>query len=190
MPVPCARCQAPLPNYFFVATNPMPCPTCGAEVMVRVFPALFRDPHPAAAGDESLAGEASCFYHPEKRAVVTCHLCGRFLCGLCNVEFKAQNWCPGCLELSSRKRKGTDFENHRILYDSVALAFATFPVLLIWPAIIGAPLALYISVRYWKAPRSIVPRTRIRFVVAILLAIGQLALMGALFYAIARPRLA
>ena len=170
----------------------MPCPSCGAEVTVRVFPALFERPRPAAAGEESLAGEAGCFYHPEKRAIVTCHLCGRFLCALCNVEFKSQNWCPGCLEASSRKRKGIDFESHRVLYDSVALAFATFPFLMFfWPSIIGAPMALYICVRYWKAPGSIVPRTKIRFLVAILLAIGQLVLMGALIYNLARaPRFA
>jgi len=132
-----------------------------------------------------VAGEAGCFYHPDKRAIVTCHLCGRFLCGLCNVDFKQQNWCPGCLESSSRKRKGIDFENHRVLYDSVALAFATLPFLaLFYPSLIGAPVALYISVRYWKAPGSILPRTKIRFPVAILLAIGQLVLMGALIYTV------
>jgi hypothetical protein len=190
MPVTCARCQAPLPNYFFIATNLMPCPSCGTEIRVHAFPALFRSQPAPAVGELSLAGEAGCFYHPDKRAIVTCHLCGRFLCGLCNVDFKQQNWCPGCLESSSRKRKGIDFENHRVLYDSVALAFATLPFLaLFYPSLIGAPVALYISVRYWKAPGSILPRTKIRFLVAILLAIGQLVLMGALIYAIARaPR--
>jgi hypothetical protein len=192
MPVPCARCQAPLPNYFFIATNPMPCPSCGAEVAVRAFPALFTGSRPAVVSEDSLAGEASCFYHPEKRASVTCHLCGRFLCAMCNVEFKARNWCPGCLESSSRKRKGIDFENHRVLYDSIALAFATFPFLaLFWPCIVGAPLALYISIRYWKSPGSILPRTKIRFLLAVALAVCQLILIGALIYTIARaPRLA
>jgi len=190
MPVTCARCQAPLPNYFFIATNLMPCPSCGTEVRVHAFPALFRSPPAPAVGELSVAGEAGCFYHPDKRAIVTCHLCGRFLCGLCNVEFKGQNWCPGCLEAGSRKRKGIDFENHRVLYDSVALAFATLPFLaFFWPSLIGAPVAIYVSIRYWKAPGSILPRTKIRFLVAILLALGQLALMGVLIYAMARaPR--
>ena len=191
MPVTCARCQAPLPNYFFIATTLMPCPSCGAEVEVHVFPALFRTPPAPAIAEVSAAGEAGCFFHPEKRAIVTCHLCGRFLCGLCIVEFKGQNWCPGCLEAGSRKQKGTDFENHRVLYDSVALASATLPFLaFFWPSLIGAPAAIYVAIRYWKAPGSILPRTKIRFVVAILLALGQLALMGTLIYAIARaPRL-
>jgi len=181
MPVTCARCQAALPNYFFIATNPMPCPSCGTEVEVRVFPALFRTSPAPAVAELSAAGEAGCFFHPEKRAIVSCHLCGRFLCGLCNVEFKGQNWCPGCLEAGS----------HRVLYDSVALAFATLPFLaFFWPSLIGAPVAIYVAIRYWKAPGSILPRTKIRFVMAILLALGQLALMGALILAIARaPRL-
>jgi hypothetical protein len=184
MPVPCARCQAPLPNHFFVTSNWVPCPSCGAEVTVRVFPALFTGPQAQATGEASLAGEAGCFYHPEKRAVVTCHQCGRFLCALCRVEFKGQEWCPGCLETSSRKRKGVDFENHRILYDSAALAFATFPFLLFfWPSVVGAPLALYVSIRYWKAPGSILPRTKFRFLLAGVLALGELGLMGFIIYA-------
>ena len=167
----------------------MPCPTCGVELTVRTFPALFAGPRAAAEGEASLAGEASCFYHPEKRAVLTCHQCGRFLCTLCRVEFKGQDWCPGCLESSSRKRKGVDFENHRILYDSAALAFATFPFLLLfWPSLVGAPLAIYVSIRYWKAPTSILPRTKIRFVLAIVLAVAQLALVGFLVYAVVNLR--
>jgi len=184
MPVPCARCQAPVPNYFFVTTDWMRCPSCGTELIVRTFPALFAGPQAAATGEVSLAGEAGCFYHAEKRAVVTCHQCGRFLCALCRVEFKGQDWCPGCLETSSRKRKQVDFENHRVLYDSIALAVATFPFLMLfWPSLIGAPLALYVSIRYWKAPTSILPRTKIRFLLAIVLALGQLGLMGFIIYA-------
>ena len=143
---------------------------------MRTFPALFAGPQAAATGEVSLA-------------VVTCHQCGRFLCALCRVEFKGQDWCPGCLEASSRKRKQVDFENHRVLYDSVALAVATFPFLMLfWPSLIGAPLALYVSIRYWKAPTSILPRTKVRFLLAIVLALGQLALMGFIIYAFIQLR--
>lgn len=188
MPVPCARCQAPLPNYFFVTANLMPCPSCGAELIVRSFPALFASPQTHTA-EASLAGEAGCFYHPEKRAVITCHQCGRFLCALCHVEFKGKDWCPGCLEATSRKRKVVDFENHRTLYDSAALAFATFPFLLLfWPSIVGAPLALYVSIRYWNAPTSILPRTKVRFLLAILFALAELAAFGFIIYSFIRLR--
>ena len=185
MLVPCAQCQAPLPNYFFVATDLIPCPSCGAELLVRAFPALFTSHHDVTSDDPLLEGNAGCFYHPEKRAFVHCQVCGRFLCALCNIEFKGQNWCPACLETSSRKKKEADLENHRTLYDTVALVFATVPFLLFWPSLIGAPLALYIVVRYWKAPTSILPRTKIRFVLAVVFAIGELALFGVIIYSLA-----
>ena len=47
------------------------------------------------------------------------------------------------------------------------------PALLIWPAIVGAPAALYVIVRRWRAPGSVVPRTRIRFYLAALFALGE-----------------
>ena len=74
--------------------------------------------------------------------------------------------------------------------DTIALALATFPALLIWPAIIGAPAALYVVIRRWRAPLSILPRTRIRFYLAALFALAELVGIGLLIWAIARvPRL-
>jgi hypothetical protein len=52
------------------------------------------------------------------------------------------------------------------LYDNMALTLAMLPAFLIWPTIFTAPITLYITVRYWRAPSSILPRTRIRFVIA------------------------
>jgi hypothetical protein len=191
MPIPCPKCRAALPNYFFVAANLTPCPSCGAELAVRAFPALFAPPRQEGSGDPLLEGEAGCFYHPLKRAFVTCHLCGRFLCGLCNVEFKGRNWCPVCLETTSRKRKETDLENHRTLYDTLALALATAPFLVFfWPAAIGAPVALYVSIRHWNSPTSILPRTKIRFMLAIFFALAEIALFGFFIYFVLHlPRL-
>ena len=39
---------------------------------------------------------------------------------------------------------------------------------------ITAPLALYMAIRHWNSPRSIVHRTRIRYVLAIVFAALQL----------------
>ncbi len=55
------------------------------------------------------------------------------------------------------------------MYDSVALAFAIFPAMMFWGVIFGAPAALWIVFRKWRAPGSIVPRTRIRFYLAALI---------------------
>lgn len=128
------------------------------------------------------AGGASCFYHSEKRAVVPCDQCGRFLCALCQVEFQGQNWCPRCIQASSQKGRLAHLDASRALHDNTALALAILPVLLIWPTIITAPVTLYLVVRYWRAPSSILPRTKIRFLVAALLALAQIAAWVGLIY--------
>ena len=59
----------------------------------------------------------------------------------------------------------------RPLYDNMALVLATIPAVLIWPTLITAPMSLYVAARYWHKPSSLLPRTTIRFYVAILLAV-------------------
>ena len=66
-------------------------------------------------------------------------------------------------------------ETRRTLYDTIALIISTLPVLLFWPALIGAPTALYYVIRRWRTPLSILPRTRIRFVLAALFALAEIA---------------
>src|SRR4029453_12242931 len=61
-----------------------PCPACGTLLEVEVFPAFHRSLPAVAAAEAVLTDEeASCFFHPEKKAVVPCQACGRFLCLLC-----------------------------------------------------------------------------------------------------------
>jgi hypothetical protein len=74
-------------------------------------------------------------------------------------------------------------ENRRVLYDTVALAVATGPMLLIWPTIITAPMSIFLAIRYWKTPLSIVKRTKVRFILAIVFAISQIAGWGFVAYA-------
>jgi len=76
--------------------------------------------------------------------------------------------CPRCFE------KTENVEPQRTMYDSMALAVSTFPMLLFWPALIGAPWALFLVIRRWNAPSSIVPRTKIRFVLAALFAVAEI----------------
>lgn len=61
-------------------------------------------------------------------------------------------------------------ENHRTLYDSIVLFLAIVPMLFIWPTILTAPMVFFMAVRYWKAPTSIIPRSKVRFIVALVLA--------------------
>jgi hypothetical protein len=184
----CGECSWPVPaelwNWDGNREEGAHCPGCRAPLDVSVFPAISRarsGPLPQALEAES---EASCFYHTESRAVAPCDQCGRFLCGLCDIEMDGRHFCPACFNRSAH------VETQRTLYDSIALALATFPLALFWPAIFGAPAALYVVIRRWNAPLSIVPRTRVRFYLAALFALAELAGAGFLIWAFVRvPRL-
>jgi hypothetical protein len=143
---------------------------------VEIFPALFRHFALGSAGEVLVVeNEASCFYHPQKKAVRPCEGCGRFLCALCDCELHGEHFCPACLESGKRKGKIKKLENERTLYDNIALGLALYPLLFFYLTIITAPMSLFVAIRYWNAPRSIVHPTRIRLVLAIILASLQVA---------------
>jgi len=175
--VACLKCRRPLPWTVFNAPGPGLCPSCFVDTEVTVFPAFVRPPAVADTGERLQAeGEASCFYHPQKRAVLACDRCGRFLCALCDISFRHEHVCPGCLETARTRKKSPDLENRRMLYDEIALGLAIVPLLFFWISLLTAPVALYYVIRYWRAPTSLLPRwSKTRFVCAGLLALLQLA---------------
>ena len=178
-PVQCPSCQVALTGGVFNRPELHPCPQCGTRLQLEIFPALFRPLAPGSSGETALVdGESTCFYHPNKKAVRPCDGCGRFLCGLCDCELHGEHYCPACLESGRKKGKIKSLENQRTLYDSIALSLTIFPLLIFYFTIITAPLALYIAIRYWNAPRSIIHRTKIRYVIAIVLASLQIAGWG------------
>jgi len=178
MSIPCNRCNRPLPKWELAGQHAALCPECGASSVVRVFPALFYAPSGPVAAEAAAEGESTCFDHPAKRAVAACSRCGRFVCQLCAVEFKGTVWCPSCFTAGEHKPKTasepTGFENSRTLYDSTALIVATVPLLL-WPfTAISAPIALFLAVRYWNRPLSLVRRWRWRSALAAALALCEI----------------
>ena len=169
-PIACTKCNEPLPREVYNTSEMAGCPSCGVSLKVDVFPALFRERETGLLGENiALETESSCFFHPSKRAVVPCAECGRFLCALCDIEFNGRHLCPQCLEVGEKKRKMKILETQRVLYDDIALALAIIPVIFIWPTLITAPLSLFIAIRHWKTPLSIIPRTKIRFIFAMVL---------------------
>ncbi len=165
----------PLQQELFNTSGLTPCPSCSVPIKVDAFPALLKG-LPAGTSAESLLLDdaAGCFFHPGKKAVISCSSCGRFLCALCDVEFDGRHLCTSCLEAGKKKHKIKNLENHRTLYDSIALAVAIIPLLFIWPTIITAPIVLFIAIRFWKAPTSIIPRTKFRLIVALVIAVLQI----------------
>jgi hypothetical protein len=159
----------------FNLPNLAPCPACRVPLHVEVFPALFRPPARGRGGEALMVeGESSCFYHPQKKAIVPCQGCGRFLCALCDCELRGEHFCPACLEVGRQKGRIQRLENQRTLYDGIALSAAVLPLLIFYFTVVTAPIALYIALRYWNAPRSIVHRTKIRLVMAIIVATLQI----------------
>jgi hypothetical protein len=183
--IACTNCSAPLAHESLNQEELAICPSCGVMIRADVFPAIFKSLSQGTAGELLFfEGEASCFYHHNKRAVVACASCGRFLCSLCDVDFNDRHLCPTCLDVGKKKGKIQNLENHRILHDNLCLALAIVP-LIIWPVtILTAPLTIYFVIRYWKRPSSIIKRSKIRLVIALLIAVIQITGMSFLIYSL------
>ncbi|HZV33998.1 MAG TPA: hypothetical protein VFB72_05430 [Verrucomicrobiae bacterium] len=177
--VSCSNCMTPLMGDVFNRSDLTPCPACGRLLQVEIFPALFRRIEAGREGEAVIEEtESSCFYHPQKKAVLPCDACGRFLCALCDCEVSGRHLCPACIEIGVTKGKMQNLENHRTLYDSLALTLAIVPTLLVFGAcftIFTSPLAIYLAIRHWNTPTSIVRRTKARHVLAIVFGVTTLA---------------
>ncbi len=183
MNLSCTNCQAILDGTLFNTGVFSNCRSCNLPLRVDTFPALER-PLPVGQDGAALAAPqtASCYYHARKKAAVVCTACGRFLCALCDMDINGKHICPACLETGRKERRIADLDGHRTLYDAIALALAVLPLLFFFVTCITAPLTLYVIVRYWKTPSSLLPRTRVRFVLAGLIALVQMGGWGIFVY--------
>ena len=164
----CSKCRRPLPLPEFQLGTFAPCPSCGAELQVEVFPALARPLAQGRAGEARIVtGESPCFYHENKKAAAVCDACGRFLCGLCDCELAGRHYCPGCLESGRKKGSIEQLETSRPLYARQAL------VLAILPLFISGLAALFLAARHWKTPGSLVSPQRWTMPTALVLGIVQ-----------------
>lgn len=143
------------------------CPYCGKQLQFRTWPVLRQTKGAVAAMPE----QATCFFHPDKAFQACCQRCGRFLCALCDLQLGTEHVCPTCFE---RGRAGTgtnpgkaEWRHRDVLYDSIALSLGWLWIL-IWPlAIAAVPAAIYLHVKYRKAPSLyLIPRSGWRFWVA------------------------
>jgi hypothetical protein len=168
----CPSCRNRVPADFANTGQFFPCGGCNQPVLLDVFPAARRPSSPAGGGTAA-DGVAACFFHDERAAQAACDGCGRYLCALCDVPVGREHLCPECL--AARHRRGTrqTVPNERIAWDRLALLLATLPLLL-WPfTIVTAPTALFLVVRFWRAPGSLVGRSWPRMLIAGLLALAQ-----------------
>jgi hypothetical protein len=185
----CPNCRVALPNDALNRPEPEPCLACSVPIQFEIFPAYFRKAVQGQSGEAvMIEGESSCFYHPQKKAAVPCSACGRFLCALCDCEFAGEHFCPGCLETGKSKGKIKALENQRTRYDNIAMALALCPLLIFYFTLITAPMTLFVAIRYWKSPRSLVRPGSFRFILAITIAVLEIVGWTALFIGIATAR--
>lgn len=181
----CPKCKAPLPESSFNTGALVPCVHCSTPLQVDIFPAFHRKTESSSAGEAVIEeGESSCFYHPQKKAVQPCDNCGRFLCALCDCVLHGHHFCPACLEAGGKSGKIKNLQNERMLYDSLALALALLPILFFYVTFMTAPAALYLAIKHWNTPRSIVHGTRVRLVLAMILSTLQIVgwIVGIYFF--------
>jgi hypothetical protein len=154
--IACPRCAAALPAESLNPPTLQPCPVCQTAIQVEVFPAMFRR---IGAGQLSQGvleeAEAACFFHEQKRAVVPCDVCGRFLCALCDCEFNGQHYCPGCLETGRDKVTIKVLATKRVRYDKLTFAVAVLPLILLPVTIVTAPIAAMLFFWHRKSARGI-----------------------------------
>lgn len=174
--IACPTCHTIQPVDAINTGTMNPCTTCGDPLRVDMFKAFLKPMEGGLTGVPThLQGQAECFNHPGKQAVAPCAACGRLLCALCRVDFQGRDFCLACMAAGRSAHTMTTLENQCVLYDSIALSLAFWPMLFILPTLFSAPAAIYVALRYWKRPISILPRSRFRYLLALLLAGGQLA---------------
>jgi hypothetical protein len=182
--IQCGKCKAWIPEESW--NRETSCPLCHATLTVRTYPAKNRLAPAASIGAPLVTSdEAACFFHADKKAVVPCANCGRFLCGTCDCEIHGRHICPTCLDLGAGSGGTGSLVTRRVLYDNISLSLAALPILTVYLPVITAPTSIFFAIKYWKKPGSIVPRTKIRFIVAIVLSMIQILGIAAIIAAIA-----
>lgn len=159
------------------------CPTCHRSFDVVVFSDSSSAPacHPIPRTSDT---ETACFHHSNNRAEGICDVCGRLICSLCTFEFADAVICSSCISSRRNGRPLLPLEHRRILYDGLALRLTLWPMVFISPLLFTAPLAIFTAIWNWKKPSSIVPRTKLRAVAAILIATFQIGLIATMIVSV------
>jgi hypothetical protein len=133
-----------------------------------------RDEKDEPGEDILVQGDAECFDHPGKRAVIACDACGRLLCDLCRVELNGRDLCLRCLQSARDRKKIDTLQNRRVLNDAIALHLAFWPAITIFLTLITAPAAVFFVIRHWRTKSGALKKPLAGSIVALLLAVGQI----------------
>jgi len=193
--VRCTACGYELAPAAFMGGPSSKCPSCRRIITALLLPAVYKvqgaQPPPLFETPPA-PGEAVCFYNPNRRATKVCDHCGVFVSDAWAAKWGTETVCLKCLEKLRTKEKDIRFEAKRNLWDNIALACSIgpfvlagallmtlvgypFAILSLLLTFITAPAAIFIALRFWKAPRSLVPRGRMRLYFALVLSVLQVA---------------
>ena len=160
------------------------CPTCWKSLTARLYPALTRKETVKSGRRILLEEESACFFHESKQAESLCEDCGRYLCALCEIVFEGKTLCPACLETAQEKETMDGLVRERFRHDSLALMLALLPILLLFPTIITAPVAVVYAIFHWNSAGSLVRSGKWGFVAAILLGLAQIGYWLWIFFVV------
>lgn len=166
-----------MPESVLTAEAPVKCSSCGTLQYTEIYPAVLEDGKKGKKAEGVIADEdSSCFYHPDKVATVACESCGVYLCNLCDLEVEGRHLCPKCFKDS--KDQIHSFKNQAVLYDDIVLTVAALSTVIIYFAVIGAPFVIIFTIMKWnKVDTPYKRRTKLKFTLALLLAILQISLI-------------
>lgn len=153
------------------------CPVCGSEIRLRVFSRLYREPAEKVLPKLADESDARCNFYPELTAEKVCDECGCFLSDRAAVDWGGLDLCLPCLHRLREEQSSAQFVARAKLHENRALALVT---LLAPFTLFTAPIAIFLLLRYRKAPGGFEPRSRLRWWLAMVLSIAWLAVWGVL----------
>lgn len=130
----------------------------------------------AIPGAIAAEGDARCRFLPELKAETVCDSCGALLAEKAAAHWGKQVLCLPCVH---RLRAAVTVDDaggllgRLKIYDNLALLMVT---LLAPLSLLTAPVALYLLIRYRRAPRGLVPRSAGRWWLALVLSLISLTL--------------
>src|ERR1700722_15678093 len=184
----CPHCSLPLSLNLFVPGPSGQCPACHSQVEAYIFPEFDRDPPPRPGIQLAQEHEAVCYFHSRFRAMTPCDNCGRFLCEICAISVGSRQLCPECLAQLRKQRNEMGLVYYAPLFDGVALFLVIAPLVTVifwFFTILAAPVSLFVSFYYWSRQWNLLPRSRLRFVIAILLSLLLIAAWALAIYYLA-----
>ena len=161
-------------------TEDTKCRGCGREAIGKVFPRAFAPAGPPPVPVASpVPGDSVCFYDPEQKATCLCSQCGVLASDAWSASWGSRKVCLRCLEKLRAGGKDKDFESGRVMWDNICLLLALAPLspMSYFLVVVTAPAALVLGLRSWNKPRSLAPRSRLRLILALILAGIEVLLM-------------